>query len=119
MRKITTHSVRNYFEQVLKRTNTQYIEVPKRRQIILVLCCGICSKVVFMLIYEEGVEGVLHQRSEASDEKGVSNGYSDFSLYRVPGFIVNGTRILTLSYDDFASAGFSISENGLLQNVFL
>jgi hypothetical protein len=69
-----------------------------------------------MLICGEGEEGVLHERSKASDEKGVSNGYSDFSLYRVPGFIVNGTRILTLSYNDFASAGFSICKNGLLQN---
>jgi hypothetical protein len=40
-----------------------------------------------------GVEGVLRERSEASDERCAVNGYADFPFNRVPGFIVNATRI--------------------------
>jgi hypothetical protein len=40
-----------------------------------------------------GVEGVLRERSEASDERSAVNGYADFSFNRVPGFIVNATWI--------------------------
>jgi hypothetical protein len=62
-------------------------------------------------------EGVLRERSEASDARCAGNGFADFSLTQVPGFIVNVSRIFwTPSHDDFASVGFFIRKNGLLQN---
>jgi hypothetical protein len=54
-----------------------------------------------------GVEGVLRERSEASDERSTVNGYADFFFKQVPGFIVNATRIFErnmISYrQDFLS----------------
>ncbi len=63
------------------------------------------------------MEGVLHERPEASDERCLK-WVRGFSLFRVPGFIVNVTRIFSIrSHDDFASAGFSIRKNGYVQNI--
>ncbi len=61
------------------------------------------------------MEGVLRERSEASDKKSTVNGYADFFYKQVPGFIVNATRIFWAQHD-FVPAGFSICKNGLLQN---
>ncbi len=63
------------------------------------------------------MKGVLREQSAASDVRVSFAEYADFPQPEFLDLSLSTLRICSRSHDDFASAGFFIRKNSLLQNV--